>query len=168
VVRRFPFVAHGQLPRLVPVGQLGVRCWPAYAGRVAGRSPLQWSDCAGGGFTAPEATPWLPLGDTAIANVEDQERDPESPLILTRALIALRRELADLRAGAYSSVAAPDGVWAWRRGKRTLVVVNLSDREATLDVNAGRVLISTDRTRVGEKLSSRFELGSWEGVIAER
>jgi alpha-glucosidase len=128
---------------------------------------MQWSDCAGGGFTAPEATPWLPLGDTAIANVEDQERDPESPLILTRALIALRRELADLRAGAYSSVAAPEGVGAWRRGKRTLVVVNLSDREAALDVKHARVLISTDRRRVGEKLSGRLALGAWEGVISE-
>jgi alpha-glucosidase len=147
---------------------LGVRYWPAYAGRDAARTPMQWSADPGGGFTTPDAKPWLPLGDTGSANVEDQERDPESPLVLTRALIALRRDTADLRAGAYSSVPAPDGVWAWRRGERTLVVVNLSDREATLDVKAGRVLISTDRTRVGEKLSRRLELGPWEGVIAER
>jgi alpha-glucosidase len=146
---------------------LGVRYWPAYAGRDAGRTPMQWSDQPGGGFTTPDATPWLPLGDTASTNVERQERDPDSPLVLTRALIALRRERADLRAGAYASVVAPAGVWAWRRGQRTLVVVNLSDRAAAFEVGDGRVLISTDRTRVGEKLSGRLELGPWEGVIAE-
>jgi hypothetical protein len=58
-------------------------------------------------------------------------------------------------------------VWAWRRGERTLVVVNLSDHEAALDVGDGRVLIGTDRKRVGEKLSGRLELGPWEGVVAE-
>jgi alpha-glucosidase len=147
---------------------LGVRYWPAYAGRDAGRTPMQWRDAPGGGFTTPDVTPWLPLGDTATANVEQQEHDPESPLVLTRALIALRRDSAELRAGAYASAPAPDGVWAWRRGEHTLVVVNLSDREAALDVKHARVLISTDRRRVGEKLSGRLALGAWEGVIAER
>ena len=76
---------------------------------------MQWRDVPGGGFTAPGTTPWLPLGDTTRANVEGQESNPASVLSLTRALIALRRENADLRAGAYASWPAPDGVWAWRR-----------------------------------------------------
>ena len=64
---------------------LGVRYWPAYAGRDAGRTPMQWRDGPGAGFTTPGATPWLPIGDTTHANVESQEHDPESPLVLTRA-----------------------------------------------------------------------------------
>ena len=146
---------------------LGVRYWPAYAGRDAGRTPMQWSDTPGAGFTAPDVTPWLPIGDSANANVESQESDPGSPLVLTRALIALRRGDADLRAGAYASLPAPDGVWAWRRGDRAVVAINLSDREVTLDGIEGRVLVGTEPTRVGEKLSGPLRLGPWEGVIAE-
>ena len=43
---------------------LGVRYWPAYAGRDAMRTPMHWRDAPGGGFTDPDVTPWLPLGDT--------------------------------------------------------------------------------------------------------
>ena len=41
---------------------------PLLRGRDAGRTPMQWSDTPGGGFTAAER-PWLPLGDVATANV---------------------------------------------------------------------------------------------------
>jgi alpha-glucosidase len=146
---------------------LGVRYWPAYAGRDAGRTPMQWSDTPGGGFTTADATPWLPLGDTASANVESEERDPDSPLVLTRALIALRRATADLHAGAYATIPSPAGVWAWRRGEGTLVVVNLADVAAELDVGEARILIGTEPTRVGEKLAGRLRLGAWEAVIAD-
>jgi alpha-glucosidase len=146
---------------------LGVRYWPAYAGRDAGRTPMQWSDTPGGGFTAADATPWLPLGDTASASVASEERDPESPLVLTRALIALRRTTPDLHAGAYASIPSPAGVWAWRRGEGTLVVVNLSDEPAELDVADARILLGTEPTRVGEKLVGSLGLGPWEAVIAE-
>jgi len=145
---------------------LGVRYWPAYAGRDAGRTPMQWRDTPGGGFTAPDATPWLPLGDAAYANVESQRNDPGSPLALTRSLIALRRVTDDLRSGAYSSIPSPDGVWGWRRGERTLVVLNLADRDATVDTGDARILIGTDPTRVGQRVTGPLELRPWEGVIA--
>ena len=61
--------------------------------------------------------------------VEAQREDPTSPLALTRELIALRRRSTDLRAGGYETLPAPDGVWAWRRGKGTTVAVNLSGEE---------------------------------------
>jgi alpha-glucosidase len=60
---------------------------------------------------------------------EAQREDPGSPLALTRELIALRRRSGDLRAGGYETLPAPEGVWAWRRGENTTVVVNLSDEE---------------------------------------
>ena len=37
-----------------------------------------------------------------------------------RDLIALRRERADLRAGAYATLPAPDGAWAYARGDGTV------------------------------------------------
>ena len=55
---------------------LGVLYWPAYAGRDAMRTPMQWRDAPGGGFTDPGAEPWLPFGDLAASNVEAQRGDP--------------------------------------------------------------------------------------------
>ena len=146
---------------------LGVRYWPAYAGRDAGRTPMQWRDGPGGGFTDAGVTPWLPIGDTTVANVEGQRDDPGSVLALTRSLIDLRRRVTDLQAGAYSPIAAPAGAWAWRRGEATLVALNLSDRAITLDAVAGRVLVGTDPARAGEKISGSLRLEAWECAIAE-
>ena len=52
---------------------------------------------------------------------------------LRRALIAQRRANPDLVEGAYESLPSPDGVWAFRRGERTTVAVNLSEEPAELD-----------------------------------
>ena len=40
------------------------------------RTPMQWSDEPGGGFTTAGATPWLPFGDLAACNVAAQREDP--------------------------------------------------------------------------------------------
>ncbi len=84
---------------------------------------------------------------------KSQESDPNSPLVLTRGPHRPAPRPEDLHAGSYTSIPAPDGVWAWRRGERTLVVVNLSDDAATVDVGDGRILLGTTPTRVGEKVS---------------
>ena len=48
-------------------------------------------------------------------------------LHLVRDLIALRRRHSDLTSGAYARLPAPAGAWAWRRGERFAVALNLSD-----------------------------------------
>ena len=92
----------------------------------------------GAGFTDAADT-WLPLGDAGARNVADQRADPGSVLHLVRDLIALRRERADLRGGAYATLPAPDGAWAWRRGDGTAVALNLSDAPVTVDGLDGTV-----------------------------
>jgi alpha-glucosidase len=146
---------------------LGVRYWPAYAGRDAMRTPMPWRDAPGGGFTDPGARPWLPLGNTAECNVEDQRSDPGSMLVLSRDLISLRRRTPDLQTGGYASMATPEGVWAWRRGEHTVVVLNLNDHDATLRGVHGHIRIGTDRRRDGETLDGVVDLGGWEGLVAE-
>jgi len=47
--------------------------------------------------------------------------------------IAQRRANPDLVGGAYESLPSPEGVWAFRRGERTTVAVNLSDEGVELD-----------------------------------
>jgi hypothetical protein len=61
-------------------------------------------------------------------------------------LLARRRATTDLREGAYESVPAPAGVWAYRRGESTLVALNLGDEAAQFE---GR------------------ELAPWEGAILD-
>jgi alpha-glucosidase len=134
------------------------------SGRDGCRTPMHWSAGPGAGFTAGDAT-WLPLGDAAARNVADQRDDPQSVLHLVRDLIALRRTRADLRAGAYEALPTPDGAWAWRRGERTAVAVNLSDEPVAVGATAGTVLMATDRARDGERFDGT--LAPWSGAVLD-
>jgi alpha-glucosidase len=126
--------------------------------RDACRTPMQWTAEPGFGFTPNGATPWLPFADGR--SVAEQREDAGSVLHLVRDLIALRRERADLREGAYETL--PDAAWVWRRGERTIVALNLSD--APVEVEArGTLLIGTDRSR--ETFDGRLD--PWEGVVLD-
>ena len=129
------------------------------------RTPLPWSDEPGGGFTTAEAVPWLPFGDLSACNVAAQRGDRRSVLHLVRDLIALRREHADLRTGSYEPLPAPDGAWAWRRGERFAVALNLSGVEVAIDGVAGTVAMATDRARDGEAVDGMVGLAPYAGVV---
>jgi alpha-glucosidase len=134
--------------------------------RDAARTPMPWTGEPGAGFTEPGVEPWLPFGDVSACNVAHQRTDPASTLHLTRDLIALRRELADLRDGVYATLWSKDGVWAWQRGDSTVVAVNLQGEPATVASISGTVRIGTDRARDGEAVDG-LRLGPWEGVVVE-
>jgi alpha-glucosidase len=121
-------------------------------GRDAARTPMPWGD-------VDWRDAWLPLGDNT-RTVEEQRDDPDSVLNFTRRLIELRRSRDDLLHGSYERLDAPPGVWAWRRGEKTAVAVNLSDRPAQLPV-PGRVLLSTDAGEEGDGLPP------WTGVVLD-
>jgi alpha-glucosidase len=146
---------------------LGISYWPAYPGRDAMRTPMPWRNVPGGGFTTPGTRPWLPLGATDECNVEEQVSDPASMLTLARDLISLRRRVPGLRTGSYETVAAPEGVWAWRRGGHVAVVLNMSDGGVILEGMRGHILIGTDRERDGESFRDVLTVGAWEGLVAE-
>src|SRR5260370_38501218 len=110
---------------------------------------MQWSPAAGAGFNKPGVEPWLPYGDYADCNVEDQRRAPDSMLSLCRDLIGLRAAVPDLRTGEYSRLAEGGGLWAWRRGERTVVALNLGDDPAELPVPNGMGRVATRRERAG-------------------
>ena len=144
---------------------VGVRNWPDDPGRDRARTPMQWTGEANGGFTLPGVEPWLPMGDAARCNVADQREDPGSILHLCRDLIALRRTRADLRRGPYRSIGSSPGLWAWARGDRTVVAVNLTDEPSTLDLGEGTVLLGTRRQRDGEAVRGEVRLEPWEGLV---
>jgi alpha-glucosidase len=174
-LRGTPFLYYGDeigMPNVpVPFDQLrdpvGLRGWPEDLGRDGSRTPMQWSSGPGAGFTTRAAEPWLPIGDAERRNVGDQRSDPGSTLNLCRDLIALRRSEPDLHAGRYATLDSPRGVWAWRRGERFRVALNLSDRETRLAGREGRVAIGTRRDRDGEEVGRQLTLRPWEGVLIE-
>ena len=89
-------------------------------------------------------------------------------LNLVRDIVALRRQIADLRRGRYRTLDTPAGMWAWERGEQTVVALNLSADEVSLPGVDGAVAISTDRRREGETISGVLRTGPWEGVVVVR
>ena len=143
----------------------GLRYWPLYKGRDGARTPMPWSAQDGGGFTASGVTPWLRLGDVGDCNVASQREERLSTLNLTRDLIALRRRTPDLQLGDYEPLQTPEETWAWRRGERALVALNLSDEPARIAAAHGEIAICSNRDRDGEAVVDWLELGPQEGAV---
>jgi len=135
----------------------------AQPGRDRGRTPMPWDDSWAGGFTAPDARPWLPAGDPSARNVAAQRQDPGSVLAFCRDLLRLRRAESG-QSGEYRQLPARAGVWRYSAGGLA-VAANLTDRGARLDDAVGEVLLSTapDRNR-----ADQVTLAPWEGIIARR
>jgi alpha-glucosidase len=136
------------------------------------RTPMPWRNAPGGGFTGPAVEPWLPFGDLAACNVEDQRDEPGSALRLVRDLIALRRETPALQSGPYRTLelegAGGAHAWAWSRGDRIVVMAAMGADVAALEGCHGRVLIGTDRQRDGEAVEGELRVAGWEAVVVER
>lgn len=144
---------------------VGLRGWPEEPGRDRARTPMPWNDRPAGGFTLDGVDPWLPIGTPASCNVSDQREEAGSVLHLCRDVIALRRSSHDLRSGAYVALDAQEGVWAWRRGDRTVVAVNAADQPAALAFGGGEVLIGTRRERDGQPAGDHVRMEPWEALI---
>jgi alpha-glucosidase len=147
---------------------LGVRYWPAYAGRDPMRTPMPWHPGPGGGFTEPGVEPWLPLGHPDGVTVAEQRDDRESTLHLVRDLIAIRRSRPDLATGSYHSLDLEPPLWAWSRGEETVVVGNMDDAPRHVDGMAGTILLGTQPSRRGEKVPDGIGLAGWEAVVLDR
>lgn len=126
---------------------------------------MQWT--REGGFSDGGVEPWLPMGDARSRNVADQRDDPASFLSFCRDLIGVRRDREDLRSGSYEALGSPEGVWAWRRGSGTMVIVNHGDEAMTLPTQSGTVLIDTRRQRTGEQVEGPLRLEPWEALILD-
>jgi alpha-glucosidase len=129
------------------------------------RTPMQWSADPSAGFTRDGVRPWLPIGDAASRSVAAQREDPGSMLNLCRDLIALRREMPDLRSGRYASIPSPADVWTWSRGDGTVVSLNLSEEAVTVPIGTATIAIGTGRERDGEQVGGELSLGPWEGAV---
>ena len=149
------------------------------AGRDAARTPMQWRNEPGAGFTSGE--PWLRIGDSARVNVADQAADRDSLLSLYRRLIAERAASPALASGSYRGLdtAPQTGAFAYLREsgtERLLIAIECGGRAGSHDLLAaargrlpaqGTLRLSTapDRT-AGERIDlSAVPLASDEGLI---
>jgi alpha-glucosidase len=117
-------------------------------GRDGARAPLPWERAAPHGW--PGAAPWLPFSpEPDVRSVEEQRADPASILHLYRRLLALRRALPALHAGAQAPRPAPDGVLAYERtdgATRLAVFVNYRGETIPLGDVRGVLLASSAET----------------------
>ncbi|WP_291686166.1 alpha-amylase family glycosyl hydrolase [Bradyrhizobium sp.] len=140
-------------------------------GRDGCRTPMQWDATAHAGFSA--SRPWLPLPDDFVReNVVNLAADARSILSLYQALIALRKELPQLRSGDYVPIAAEGDLLLYRReggGDAVVIALNLGDQPVSIASDAaglaGKILLSTFLDREGEKVEGALDLRGNEGVI---
>jgi alpha-glucosidase len=133
------------------------------AGRDRHRHPMRWDDAAPhGGFTAAQATPWLPAIEVDGGGVAQQSAQPDSILGLYRDLVALRRSLAP---GLTFLDATADGVLAYRRGDDHVVAINMSDG-ARRSPPAGAIVRATHASRCRAGAPAPAQLRPGEGFLA--
>ncbi len=140
-------------------------------GRDRSRTPMPWDVSPNAGFSSAE--PWLPLNDDwRTRNVAVQADDPASMLALYRDLLALRRAHPALAIGDITLSAPDDALLVFERaldGKRLLVALNLTDRNAKLVLpdwaRNARVRLTTLPGNRPRGDGASFALAPNEGVI---
>jgi oligo-1,6-glucosidase len=105
-------------------------------GRDNARTPMQWDDTPGAGFS--RGTPWIPLNPNYRAiNVKEARADNDSIFNYYKRLISLRKSHPIIVYGTYREILRDhDQIFAYLRcheGKTLLVLLNFSDREALFE-----------------------------------
>ncbi len=115
--------------------------------RDRARTPMQWEAGPSGGFSAPGARPWLPLGEVETLNVAVQRDDPSSTLSLTRRLLELRRRGLAPGVAPFRRLASGAEQLVYRCGL-LVVAANLSDEPAEVGGLADVLACSSDPRRL--------------------
>jgi len=150
-----------------PVGKR----FPA-VGRDPERTPMQWSNAPGAGFTSAADT-WLPIGpDYGTVNVARQMDDPRSHLSFYRRLIWYRKGAVALTHGTYHPLDGPADTFVYLRehnAQRLLIVLNFAGESRRIvlpQLSAGQIEVSTDAGRPqGPVGLAALDLGPVEGLI---
>ncbi|HET6183860.1 MAG TPA: alpha-glucosidase family protein [Acetobacteraceae bacterium] len=119
----------------------GIAYWPEFRGRDGSRTPIPWQQGAPhAGFTAAEATPWLPLPDAHHAYAVDRmEADEAALLHAWRRFLDWRRRQPALIAGDLQPLHLPEPLIGFVRRhpeQHLLAVFNLAEGPAVLDASA--------------------------------
>ncbi|WP_102109500.1 alpha-glucosidase [Oceaniglobus roseus] len=137
-------------------------------GRDNTRTPMQWTDAPGAGFTA--GTPWIDINDNHVRiNVAADRADPDGVFAHYRRLIALRREKRVISHGALTPWHEPHPqVMVYTRdldGERVTMIANVSGEEVRFApdpalVAQGVCLVHNVAPR--DAVTSDLALAPWE------
>lgn len=174
-LRCTPFLYYGEeigmVDLEVPEDQLQDPARFRTTGRDPERTPMQWDESPGRGFTT--GTPWLPFGPSGIS-VAEQDDEPNSLLSLYRRAIWLRKREGSVLRGNYRELEAGPGVFAFRReypGNRPVVVaINTSteERSVSLPEGFGHVILATDLEAEGRPVGGQVRLPPLAAIWAGR
>ncbi len=142
-------------------------------GRDPERTPIQWDDSPNAGFCPPEIEPWLPVAaGYKTVNVARQMEQPDSMLLFTQHLIALRQQSEVLLEGAYRTLFADETLLAYVREtatERLVVVLNFGAEPRTWTLPeeglAGEVVLSTLMDGGLAVMDGQVVLRGREGII---
>jgi alpha-glucosidase len=159
-----------------PIGKLG---WPKEKGRDGERTPMQWDNSRGAGFSSA-SKPWLPIPPSSSTyNIETESQKPDSIFNAYKRLIALRRSESALRDGVQVSIGDDPDVFAYlRRSKDESIVVllNMSSKEKTFALTPQEVQVSGSSalsvlyssTHVGDSIvHAHIVLAPFAAVVAK-
>lgn len=130
-----PFIYYGDE---IGMRYLNVKTKEGGYHRTGSRTPMQWDNSNGRGFScAPKDKFYLPVDDASDApTVESQEKDPSSLLNEVRRLTALKHEYTDLNADASFEVIyakKENFPFVYRRGN-LIIAVNPSGNTCSADI----------------------------------
>jgi alpha-glucosidase len=142
------------------------------------RTPMQWENTPGAGFTRPGALAWLPLNPNYREgiNVADQINQPDSLLFFYKQLLQLRKNTPALLRGEYQAVDTATDILAFRRespidGQVCLVILNMSDQPHKLELkqvkSRVKVLYSNHKRRGQMDDPLWLEIAPFEIYIGE-
>jgi alpha-glucosidase len=145
---------------------------PAYS-RDPERTPMQWDGGVNAGFCPAGVKPWLPIAsDYQTFNAAAEQHDPRSFLMLTRALLDVRRSRPALTRGSYRSVEQEHSAcFAYLRqyhDQHYLVILNFSAQDQVVTLTGqGHIILSTYMDREGSLDLSELHLRGNEGLLME-
>ena len=138
-------------------------------GRDNARRPIPWTAEQNGGFTT--GTPWLALNPNyKEINVEAELKNPDSVFHTYQKLIQLRKDHPIVVWGDYKLLNTSSNVFAYYRTlgeERWLTVVNLSDFEEEISVDArfNKVVVTNTEDEITDLRA--YKLSPWQAFVVE-
>ena len=138
-------------------------------GRDNARRPIPWTAEQNGGFTT--GTPWLALNPNyKEMNVEAELQNPDSVFYTYQKLIQLRKDHPIVVWGDYELLNTSSNVFSYYRTlgeERWLTVVNLSDFEEEISVDArfNKVVVTNTEDEITDLRA--YKLSPWQAFVVE-
>ena len=138
-------------------------------GRDNARRPIPWTAEKNGGFTT--GTPWLALNPNYTEmNVEAELQNPDSVFYTYQKLIQLRKDHPIVVWGDYKLLNTSSNVFSYYRTlgeERWLTVVNLSDFEEEISVDArfNKVVVTNTEDEITDLRA--YKLSPWQAFVVE-